>query len=80
MIDLAAECFTKNLWSERVLAEPPYLVNVADDTAQAGYIVERILKSREAGVALKAQAVLSSVLPITAPISKSSSHDVTFPS
>jgi DNA helicase-2/ATP-dependent DNA helicase PcrA len=58
VIDLADERFTKNLWSERVSAELPYLVNVADDTAQAGYIVERVLESREAGVALKAQAVL----------------------
>jgi DNA helicase-2/ATP-dependent DNA helicase PcrA len=58
VIELAAERFTKNLWSERVSAELPYLVNVSDDTAQAGYIVERILESREAGVPLKAQAVL----------------------
>ena len=58
VIDLAAERFTKNLWSERVSAERPYIVNVADDSAQAGYIVERILESREAGIALKAQAVL----------------------
>jgi ATP-dependent DNA helicase UvrD/PcrA len=58
VIDLAAERFTKNLWSKRVSAELPCLVNVTDDSAQAGYIVERILESREAGVMLKAQAVL----------------------
>jgi DNA helicase II / ATP-dependent DNA helicase PcrA len=29
VIDHAAERFTKNLWSERVSAESPYLVNVA---------------------------------------------------
>ncbi len=39
-------------------ADLPALVNVADDTAQAGYIVERILENREAGIALKSQAVL----------------------
>jgi DNA helicase II / ATP-dependent DNA helicase PcrA len=37
VIDLASEGFTKNLWSDRASAERPYLVNVADDTAQAGY-------------------------------------------
>ena len=31
---------------------------MADDAAQAGYIVERILENREAGVTLKSQAVL----------------------
>src|SRR5215475_1434205 len=58
VIELAAERFSKNLWSERASAERPCLVNVADDSAQAGYIVEKILESREAGIALKAQAVL----------------------
>jgi DNA helicase II / ATP-dependent DNA helicase PcrA len=58
VIELAAERFTKNLWSDRVSAERPLLVNVADDSAQAGYIVERILANREAGARLKAQAVL----------------------
>jgi DNA helicase-2/ATP-dependent DNA helicase PcrA len=58
VIELAAERFTKNLWSERASAERPRLVNVADDAAQARYIVEHILESREAGIALKSQAVL----------------------
>jgi DNA helicase-2/ATP-dependent DNA helicase PcrA len=58
VIDLATERFTKNLWTERGSAERPFLVNVADDSAQADYIVERILESREAGVTLKSQAVL----------------------
>jgi DNA helicase-2/ATP-dependent DNA helicase PcrA len=58
VIDLASERFTKNLWSDRASAERPYLVNVADDSAQAGYVVERILENREAGVTLKSQAVL----------------------
>jgi DNA helicase-2/ATP-dependent DNA helicase PcrA len=31
---------------------------VADDTAQAGYIVERVLENREAAITLKSQAVL----------------------
>ena len=58
VIDLASERFTKNLWSDRASAERPFLVNVADDTAQAGYIVEKILETREAGIILKDQAVL----------------------
>jgi len=58
VIDLASERFTKNLWSDRASAECPYLVNVADDTAQAGYIVERVFENREASIALKSQAVL----------------------
>jgi len=58
VIDLTSERFTKNLWSDRVSAERPFLVNVADDAAQAGYIVENILKDREAGTKLKSQAVL----------------------
>ena len=58
VIDLASERFTKNLWSDRASAERPYLVNVADDTQQAGYIVERVLENREASIALKSQAVL----------------------
>ena len=58
MIDLAAERFTKNLWSDRASSDLPALVNVADDNAQAGYIVETILANREAGIRLKSQAVL----------------------
>ena len=58
VIDLASERFTKNLWSDRASAERPHLVNVADDVAQADYVVERILENREAGITLKSQAVL----------------------
>src|SRR5215831_11950674 len=58
VIELAAERFTKNLRSERKSSERPRLVHVADDVAQSGYVVERILENREAGIALKAQAVL----------------------
>jgi len=58
VIDLADERFTKNLWSERKSAELPLLVGVRDEADQALYVVEKVLESREAGVALKAQAVL----------------------
>jgi DNA helicase-2/ATP-dependent DNA helicase PcrA len=58
VIDLASERFTKNLWSDRASAERPHLVNVADDAAQAGYVVEKVLENREAGITLKSQAIL----------------------
>jgi DNA helicase II / ATP-dependent DNA helicase PcrA len=58
VIDLASERFTKNLWSSRASSDLPALVNVADDNAQAGYVVETILANREAGIRLKSQAVL----------------------
>lgn len=58
VIGLAGEGFTKNLWSERASGELPQLVNVRDETDQAGYVVEKVLENREAGTALKEQAVL----------------------
>jgi DNA helicase-2/ATP-dependent DNA helicase PcrA len=58
VIGLAQERFTKNLWSDRGSAERPQLVAVRDETDQANYVVERVLENREAGIALRAQAVL----------------------
>ena len=58
VIALAAERYTKNLWSSRVSGERPQLVNVADDQGQVSYVVDKILENREAGIALKAQSVL----------------------
>ncbi|CCV12862.1 ATP-dependent helicase [Mesorhizobium sp. STM 4661] len=58
VIGEASERFTKNLWSERKSAERPKLVNVRDETEQANYVCQAILAEREAGTALKAQAVL----------------------
>ena len=58
VIDLATERFTKNLWSDRASTELPVLANVADDNAQAGYVVEHVLANRETGTKLKSQAVL----------------------
>ena len=48
VIDLAAERFTKNLWTDRDAAERPRLVAVRDEADQARYIVERVLENREA--------------------------------
>ncbi len=58
VIGLTPERFTKNLWSQRTEGERPKLVNCEDDTDQATYIIRRILEHREAGVALRRQAVL----------------------
>jgi DNA helicase-2/ATP-dependent DNA helicase PcrA len=58
VIALAAERFTKDLWTDRQSADKPRLVAVRDDTDQTGYIVEQVLARREQGIVLKSQAVL----------------------
>src|SRR5258708_4420393 len=58
VIEQAEERFTKSLWSDRVCGERPRLVSVRDEVDQARYVAEKVLEQREAGVALKAQAVL----------------------
>src|SRR6516225_9481722 len=58
VIDLAEERFTKNLWSERRSAERPQLISVREEADQARYVVEKVLAKREAGIALKSQAIL----------------------
>src|SRR5882724_11979646 len=58
VIDLAAERFTKNLWTDRQSGELPRLVSVRDEVEQARYVVERVLENREGGTVLKQQAVL----------------------
>lgn len=58
VIDLAAERFTKNLWTERLSDAKPLLVTVRDEADQARYVVHKVLETREAGTPLKQQAVL----------------------
>ena len=58
VIGLAAERFTKNLWTDRNSGARPQLVSVRDEADQARYIVERVLENRESGSTLKQQAVL----------------------
>ena len=58
VIASAAERFTKDLWSDRQSAERPALVTVRDEAGQVDYVCAEILAAREAGVALKSQAVL----------------------
>ncbi len=58
VIDLARERFTKNLYTEREAGGRPLLVSVADEAAQARYVVDQVLEQREGGLGLRAQAVL----------------------
>jgi len=58
VIGFAKERFTKNLFSDRQSKQKPGLTTVADETAQARYIADQILRAREEGVSLKSQAVL----------------------
>ena len=58
VIALAAERFTKNLRSDREASARPLLIAVRDEADQARYVVSRVLENREAGLPLKAQAVL----------------------
>ena len=58
VISFATERYTKNLRSERRSMQKPFLTVVADEAAQARFVAQEILASREAGVPLKDQAVL----------------------
>ncbi len=58
VIGLAAERFTKDLWTDKPGEQRPRLVSVAGEIEQARYVVEAVLGAREAGMKLKAQAVL----------------------
>jgi DNA helicase-2/ATP-dependent DNA helicase PcrA len=58
VIALAAERFTKNLWTQREQGRLPYQVTCEDEDEQTVYVIRAILEHREAGVALRRQAVL----------------------
>ena len=58
VIGLAAERYTKDLWTERLSAEKPKLVSVRDEADQVRCVAELVLEYREAGMELKSQAVL----------------------
>jgi DNA helicase-2/ATP-dependent DNA helicase PcrA len=58
VIELAPERFAKTLRTDRPRGPLPVLVAVADDADQARFVTARVLANREAGAALKAQAVL----------------------
>lgn len=58
VIALATERYEKRLWAARRGGEAPTLATVDDEAAQVEYVVARVLEQREAGVALRRQAVL----------------------
>ena len=58
LIGGAERLYRKQLTARRGGGERPRLVTVADDRAQAEYIVAEVLAARETGVALRRQAVL----------------------
>jgi DNA helicase-2/ATP-dependent DNA helicase PcrA len=57
-MSFAKERFTKNLFSDRQSKQKPALTTVVDETAQARYVADQILRAREEGIPLKSQAVL----------------------
>jgi DNA helicase-2/ATP-dependent DNA helicase PcrA len=58
VIALAERRHAKTLWTDRASSERPQLVTVEDESAQARWVADRVLEHREAGLTLKAQAVL----------------------
>jgi DNA helicase II / ATP-dependent DNA helicase PcrA len=58
VIALAGERFAKTLWSDAASSQRPCLVTVADESAQAQWVADEVLRQREDGTLLKRQAVL----------------------
>lgn len=58
VIGLCPNRYNKDLFSERHSQQKPRLVSLMDEDQQNDYVVRRILENREAGVALRKQAVL----------------------
>jgi DNA helicase-2/ATP-dependent DNA helicase PcrA len=58
VMSFAKQRFTKNLRSDRKSKQKPFLTTVLDEAAQARYVVQQILRAREAGVPLRSQATL----------------------
>jgi DNA helicase-2/ATP-dependent DNA helicase PcrA len=58
VIALASQRHAKTLWSDKASSQRPRLVTVADEAAQAQWVADQVLAQREAGLALKSQAVL----------------------
>ena len=54
----ALERHAKTLWTDRLSDAKPQLVLIPDEAEQACWVCRRVLEHREAGIALKAQAVL----------------------
>jgi DNA helicase-2/ATP-dependent DNA helicase PcrA len=68
VIALASEGYAKTLWSDRAAACAPRLVTVDDEAGQARGVADAVLAQREAGLALKRQAVLFRTASHSAPL------------
>src|SRR5947209_4711051 len=58
ILDVANALIGKRLRSTKGAGKKPRYVTVADDAAQANYVVTQVLQNREKAIALKRQAVL----------------------
>ena len=58
VIAAAPERHAKTLWTSKAATRRPQLVMVPDEAQQARWVADRVLEHREAGIRLKAQAVL----------------------
>ncbi len=58
VIEASPETFQKELWTERAAGRIPDLITCFDESAQAELVADRVLDHREAGLALRDQAVL----------------------
>ena len=58
VIAQAGERHAKTMWSALPAGPRPQIVTVADEAAQAAWAADEVLRQREAGLALKRQAVL----------------------
>ena len=58
LIAQASQRHAKTMWSAGPDGPRPRLVTVADEAAQAAWVADEVLRQREAGIALRRQAVL----------------------
>jgi DNA helicase IV len=58
VIALSPQRHAKQLWTDKQSSAKPELVAVQDESDQARWVADRVLEHREAGLKLKAQAVL----------------------
>jgi len=58
VIALAAQRFTKQLWTDAASSRKPTLVTVQDEAEQASWVADEVLRQRESGLSLKSHAVL----------------------
>jgi len=54
----ARRAYPKKLWSGRTSGQKPVLVTCEDEDTQAAHVARQVLEHREAGIALRQQAVL----------------------